>query len=328
MKKEGMTDDEIRRAVREGYAGVARQSGSCCGPDASCGCGTDQARATGGSMTDDEIRRAVREGYAGVARQSGSCCGPATSCGCGTDPARTISRDIGYTEEDLDSVPEGANLGLGCGNPVALASLREGETVLDLGSGAGFDCFLAANRVGATGRVIGVDMTPEMVEKARQNARSGLYDNVEFRLGEIENLPAADGSVDAVISNCVINLSPDKRRVFSEAYRVLRPGGRVMVSDIVLLQELPESVRTSVEAYVGCLSGALVKRDYLAAIEAAGFGDIEIIDETAFAVEFMANDPTGAAVIQKQGISPEDLDRVATSVVSVKVSAVKPDGTA
>jgi arsenite methyltransferase len=280
------------------------------------------------TMTDDEIRKVVREGYAGVARQSGSCCGPATSCRCSTNVARDIGRNIGYTEEDLESVPEGANLGLGCGNPVALASLREGETVLDLGSGAGFDCFLAAKRVGAKGRVIGVDMTPEMIEIARQNARKGHYDNVEFRLGEIENLPAADSSVDAVISNCVINLSPDKKRAFGEAYRVLKPGGRVMVSDIVLLQELPESVRTSVAAYVGCLSGALMKSDYLAAIEAAGFGDIDIVEETAFAVELMANDPTGAAVIQKQGLAPEELDRVAASVVSIKVSAVKPDGTA
>jgi arsenite methyltransferase len=280
------------------------------------------------TMTDDEIRKVVREGYAGVARQSGSCCGPAKSCGCGTNVARDISKNVGYSEEELDSVPEGANLGLGCGNPVALASLREGETVLDLGSGAGFDCFLAAERVGAKGRVIGVDMTPEMIEKARQNARKGRYDNVEFRLGEIENLPAADSSVDAVISNCVINLSPDKRRVFGEAYRVLRPGGRVMVSDIVLLRELPESIRTSVQAYVGCLSGALMKRDYVAAIEAAGFGDIEIVDETAFAVDLMANDPTGAAIIQKQRLAPEDLDKVAASVVSIKVSAVKRNGRA
>jgi len=280
------------------------------------------------TMTDDEIRKVVREGYAGIAQQGGSCCGPTRSCGCRPNVARDIGRSIGYSEEDLDSAPEGANLGLGCGNPVALASLREGETVLDLGAGAGFDCFLAAKRVGRKGSVIGVDMTPEMIEKARLNARRGQYANVEFRLGEIENLPAADSSVDAVISNCVINLSPDKRRVFGEAYRVLRPGGRVMVSDIVLLQELPESIRNSVAAYVGCLSGALMKHDYLAAIEAAGFGDIEIVDETAFAVDLIANDPTGAAVIQKQGIAPEELDKMAASVVSIKVSAVKPNGVA
>ncbi len=280
------------------------------------------------AMTDDEIRSVVREGYAGVVRGSSSCCGPSSTCGCGTDVARDISREIGYSEEELDSVPEGANLGLGCGNPVALASLREGETVLDLGSGAGFDCFLAANRVGEKGRIIGVDMTPEMLETARENARKGHYDNVEFRLGEIENLPAADNSVDAVISNCVVNLSPDKRRVFGEAFRVLRPGGRVMVSDIVLLQELPESIRNSVEAYIGCLSGALMKDEYIGAIEAAGFGDIDIVDETSFAIDLMANDPTAAAVIDKQGLSPEELNNVAASVVSIKVSAVKPDGAA
>ena len=276
------------------------------------------------AMTYVEIRKVVREGYAGLATGSGSCCGPATGCGCGTDVARDISRNIGYSEDELDSVPDGANLGLGCGNPVALASLREGETVLDLGSGAGFDCFLAANRVGPSGRVIGVDMTPEMLGKARDNGARAGYGNVEFRLGEIENLPAADNSVDAVISNCVINLSPDKKQVFGETFRVLRPGGRVMVSDIVLLQELPESIMSSVEAYVGCLSGALMKDEYLGAIEAAGFGDIEIVDETSFAVDLMANDPTGAAIIEKQGLAPEELNNMAASVVSIKVSAVKP----
>jgi ubiquinone/menaquinone biosynthesis C-methylase UbiE/bacterioferritin-associated ferredoxin len=280
------------------------------------------------AMTDDEIREAVREGYAGVARQTSSCCGPTTGCACGTDVARDVSRNIGYSEEEMDAVPDGANLGLGCGNPVALASLREGETVLDLGSGAGFDCFLAANRVGERGRVIGVDMTPEMLQKARENARKGNYDNVEFRLGEIENLPTADNSVDAVISNCVINLSPDKNRVFGEAFRSLRPGGRLMVSDIVLLQPLPEFIRNSVEAYIGCLSGALMKDDYMGAIEAAGFGDIEIVDETHFPIDLMANDPTAAAVIEKQGIGREEMTNLAASVVSVKVSAVKPNGAA
>jgi SAM-dependent methyltransferase len=283
------------------------------------------------AMSDDEIRKVVREGYAGVARQASSCCGSAptaSTCSCGTDAARDISRNIGYSDAEIDSAPEGSNLGLGCGNPVALASLREGETVLDLGAGAGFDCFLAANRVGPSGRVIGVDMTPEMVEKARENARRCNYDNVEFRLGEIENLPAGDNSVDAVISNCVINLSPDKRRVFGETFRVLRPGGRVMVSDIVLLRDLPDAVRTSVQAYVGCLAGALMKGEYLHAIEAAGFGNIEVVDETPFSVDLMASDPTATTLIQKREIGPEELDRVAASVVSIKVSAVKPDGIA
>lgn len=279
-------------------------------------------------MKEEEIREVVREGYARIAKQGSSCCTPTTSCCGGTDLARNISRNMGYTEEELDTVPEGANLGLGCGNPVALASLQEGDTVLDLGSGAGFDCFLAASRVGEKGRVIGVDMTPEMLEKARENARKGDYGNVEFRLGEIENLPAADNSVDVVISNCVINLSPDKRRVFAETFRVLRPGGSLMVSDIVLLKELPDSVKNSIEAYVGCLSGALMKELYIGCIREAGFQDIRIVDETFFPIEFMANDPTGGAVIEKQELPLEELNEVAGSVISIKVHAVKPNGTA
>jgi arsenite methyltransferase len=280
-------------------------------------------------LKEEEIRKNVREGYAIIAKQdSKTCCARTTSCCGSTDLARNISRNVGYTEEELKAVPEGANLGLGCGNPVALASLKKGDTVLDLGSGAGFDCFLAANEVGADGRVIGVDMTPEMVEKARENARKGNYGNVEFRLGEIENLPAADNSVDVVISNCVINLSPDKRRVFAETFRVLRPGGSLMVSDIVLLKELPASIKSSVEAYIGCLSGAMMKEQYIGCIEAAGFKNIGIVDETFFPVEFMANDPTGGAVIAKQGIAPEEVEDVASSVLSMKVHAVKPDGSA
>ena len=196
-----------------------------------------------------------------------------------------MSKRIGYTDDELETVPEGANLGLGCGNPVALASLREEETVLDLGSGAGFDCFLAANKVGKTGKVIGVDMTPEMLEKARENAKKGGYSNVEFRLGEIENLPVADNSVDVMISNCVINLSPDKRRVFAEAYRVLRPNGRLMVSDIVLLKELPAFVMNSLEAYVSCVSGAMIREEYLRTIENAGFKEVKIVDETIFPID-------------------------------------------
>jgi len=277
----------------------------------------------------EDIRKNVREGYAKIAMQdSKTCCAHATSCCGSADLASNISRNIGYSEEELKAVPEGANLGLGCGNPVALASLKKGDTVLDLGSGAGFDCFLAANEVGADGRVIGVDMTPEMVEKARENARKGNYVNVEFRLGEIENLPAADDSVDVVISNCVVNLSPDKRRVFAETFRVLKPGGRLLVSDIVLLQELPESIKSSVEAYVGCLSGAMMKEQYIECIAEAGFRNIDIVDEKFFPVEFMANDPTGCAVMEKQAISPDEAKSVANSVLSVKVHAVKPDGSA
>ncbi len=193
-----------------------------------------------------------------------------------------MSMAVGYSAEELQAIPEAARMGLGCGNPTALASLKEGEVVLDLGAGGGIDCFLAAVAVGKTGKAIGVDMTPEMLHRARDNARSGGYDNVEFRLGEIENLPVADGTVDAVISNCVINLSPDKERVFNEAYRVLKPGGRVMVSDIVLTKELPEDIRNSLEAYAGCVAGASRKEDYLATIAGAGFENVEVVSEQAF----------------------------------------------
>ena len=275
-------------------------------------------------MEDKQIKKVVREGYAKIAKQDSSCCAPANSCCGSTDLAQDISKSIGYTEEELKAVPEGANLGLGCGNPVALASLKEGEIVLDLGSGAGFDCFLAADRVGENGRVIGIDMTPEMVEKARENARKSNYTNVEFRLGEIENLPVADNSVDTVISNCVINLAPDKGRVFKEVFRVLKPGGRLMVSDIVLLKELPDFIKNSIEAYIGCLSGAMMKGEYMGAIEAAGFQDIRIIDETSFPIDCMVNDPTAKAIMENLRISSEEVREVASSVLSIKVSAVKP----
>jgi SAM-dependent methyltransferase len=275
-------------------------------------------------MQDEKIRKAVREGYAEIARSKTSCCASKSCCGGPADVSETISKAIGYTDEELSSVPEGANLGLGCGNPVALASLKEGETVLDLGSGAGFDCFLAAKKVGAGGRVIGVDMTPEMLEKARENAERGGYSNIEFRLGEIENLPAGDNSIDAIISNCVINLAPDKNKVFREAHRVLKPGGRVMVSDIVLLKELPDFIRQSIAAYVGCISGALMKNDYLKAIRDAGFQQVEIQEESVFPVECMANDPTAKAVIKKAGLSVEEIESTVNAVASIRVSAAKP----
>ena len=235
-------------------------------------------------MNEEQIRKMVREGYAQRAQSGTSCCGSSSGCGCGPT-VQDLSKAVGYTDADLQAVPDGANLGLGCGNPVALASLREGETVLDLGSGPGFDCFLAAQRVGPSGRVIGVDMTPEMLQRARDNARTGNYANVEFRLGEIEHLPVPDGSVDAVISNCVINLSPDKPAAFREAFRALRPGGRLMVSDIVLLRELPDAVRKSMEAYVECVAGASLKDDYLDAIRGAGFQDAQIVGETSYSLD-------------------------------------------
>jgi arsenite methyltransferase len=278
-------------------------------------------------MGEDELRKAVRTRYAGIAGGGGSCCGPTggrSGCCAGAGPEEAAARAIGYTDEDLRSVPEGANLGLGCGNPVTLASLRDGETVLDLGAGAGFDCFLAARMVGPEGRVIGVDMTPEMVEKARENARKGGYGNVEFRLGEIENLPAADGSVDAVISNCVVNLAPDKGRVFREAFRVLRPGGRLMVSDIVLLRELPSALRDSVAAYTGCIAGAARKDDYVAAVVSAGFADVAIVEETSFPVEDVASDPYAMGIIEDLRIPPEALGEIAGTILSVRVRGTKP----
>lgn len=275
-------------------------------------------------MEEEKIKKAVRDGYAKIVKQGSTCCAPLTSCCGSTDLAQGVSKSIGYSDEELNAVPEGANLGLGCGNPVALASLKEGETVLDLGSGAGFDCFLAADRVGKTGKVIGVDMTPEMLEKARGNAVKGNYENIEFRLGEIENLPVADNSVDIVISNCVINLAPDKPRVFAETFRALKPGGRLMISDIVLLQELPDFVKKSIEAYIGCLSGAIMRDAYIATIEAAGFQDVRIIGETPFAIGDIANDPAAKAIIKDLEIPPEKIKEVAASVISMKVSAVKP----
>ena len=275
-------------------------------------------------MDKGKIRKIVREGYAKIVKPESSCCASAKSCCGSADLAQDTSRNIGYTEEELKAVPEGANLGLGCGNPVALASLKKGETVLDLGSGAGFDCFLAANQVGKTGKVIGVDMTAEMLDRARENARKGNFDNVEFRLGEIENLPVGDNQVDIIISNCVINLSPNKKRVFQEAFRVLKPGGRVMVSDIVLLKELPVEIRNSVDAYIGCVAGATTKKEYLKAIQAAGFEETEILGETTFPTEFLTNDPTAREVARNLKLSREKAKELEGSVVSIKVSAIKP----
>ncbi|MBA7473041.1 Arsenite methyltransferase [subsurface metagenome] len=276
-------------------------------------------------MKEGEIKKVVREGYAQIAKKESSCCAPSSSpCGS-TDLAEAISKKIGYEDEELKSVPAGANLGLGCGNPIALASLKEGETVLDLGAGAGLDCFLAAHKVGKKGKVIGVDMTPEMLEKARENAKKGNYGNVEFRLGEIENIPAADDSIDVVISNCVINLSPDKKRVFEEAFRVLKPGGRLMVSDIVLLKELPDFIKNSIAAYVGCLSGAVMKGEYVEVIREAGFREVKIIDETSFPIECIANDPAAKVIIDKMNLPTEKIKDTANSVVSIKVQGMKPN---
>ncbi|NQT80596.1 MAG: arsenite methyltransferase [Candidatus Aminicenantes bacterium] len=274
-------------------------------------------------MKDKKIKKYVKDSYAKIAKQGSSCCAPIDSCCQSPDVAEDISRKIGYAEEELKAVPEGANLGLGCGNPVALASLKKGETVLDLGSGAGFDSFLAANKVGKSGQVIGVDMTPEMVEKARENARKGDYKNVEFRLGEIENLPVSDNSVDVIISNCVINLAPDKKRVFMEAFRVLKPGGRLMISDIVLLKELPETIKNSLEAYVGCVSGAVKREKYINAIKESGFQEVTITDETTFPVNSLDNDPIAKSIIENLNLPSEKVKEVVSSIININVYGIK-----
>jgi len=273
-------------------------------------------------MKEEKIKKLVRKRYAKVAKTSGSCCASPISC-CSAPTNKEVSGMVGYSEDEMTAVPDGANLGLGCGNPTAMASLKEGETVLDLGAGAGFDCFLAANKVGKKGKVIGVDMTPEMIDKARANARKGKYVNVEFRLGEIENLPAADNSVDVVISNCVINLSPNKKRVFEEAFRVLSPKGRLMVSDIVLLKELPESIRENVEAYAGCISGAEIKDKYLELIGKAGFQEVTVIEEKTYPLEYIISESATQEIIKNLGMTLDEVKEAANSVVSVKVSAEK-----
>jgi len=274
-------------------------------------------------MTEEKIRKKVREGYAKVAQQQQSCCGPSSTCCDSVNIADALAQKVGYSEQDIASAPEGANLGLGCGNPVALASLQPGETVLDLGSGPGFDCFLAAQRVGNTGHVIGVDMTPEMIAKARENAQKGSYSNVEFRLGEIEHLPVADNSVDVIISNCVINLSLDKPQVFREAFRILRNGGRLMISDTVLLKPLPEFIQKSVAAYVGCVSGAMRKQDYINAITQAGFQDVQILKETPFSLDCRVSDPTAQAIVSDFNLSGEKLKELEGSIASIQLTGIK-----
>jgi ubiquinone/menaquinone biosynthesis C-methylase UbiE len=272
----------------------------------------------------EHVKKIVRDRYAEIAKQNTTCCSSTKSSCCGTASATDISKKIGYSDKELKSVPKDSNLGLGCGNPIALASLKKGETVLDLGSGAGFDCFLAAKRVGKTGKVIGIDMTAEMIEKARANAEKNRYDNVEFRLGEIENLPVADNSVDVIISNCVINLSPNKKQVFNEAYRVLKPGGRLMVSDIVLLSKLPNVIKNSVQAYVGCVAGAVLKKDYIQLIISVGFKNVKILDETNYPIEFVADSTEAKTIIKNLKISQEKIKRTVNSVASIKVLGIKP----
>ncbi len=298
---ENKDEDEVRKTVRKRYANIVRNSSSCCGPS------TNTTSSCCGPQTNTNI--------------ASSCCGPSSS----NNLADRISSGIGYSEQEIESVPQGSNLGLGCGNPTAHASIKEGDVVLDLGSGAGFDVFLASQRVGKEGKVIGIDMTPEMIDKARENAIQGNYENVEFRLGEIENLPVADNTADLTISNCVINLSPNKEKVFQEIFRVLKPGGKIMISDIVLLKELPDFVKNSIDAYVGCVSGALLKEEYIRTIQNSGFQDVKIIQETTFPADFLANIPNIDSLLEKFNLTFEEIGEVAKTVVSVKVQGIKPN---
>jgi len=264
----------------------------------------------------DEIRQNVRESYSQVAEASneGDCCGTVSSC-CGVSDDAAIntlvSTRLGYSEDDLDKVPEGADMGLGCGNPRAIASIQPGETILDLGSGGGFDCFLSAAETGESGQVIGIDMTPTMISKARSNAEKGKYNHVEFRLGEIEHLPVANDTVDVIISNCVINLSPDKKQVFSEAFRVLKPGGRLAISDVVASTELPDEIRDDLALYSGCMAGASQISELQSMLEENGFEQINIApkDESK---DFIKDWAPGRGV--------EDY------VLSATIEAVKPGG--
>ena len=264
----------------------------------------------------DEIRQNVRESYAQVAEASntGDCCGTESSC-CGVSDDAAInalvSTRLGYSDNDLENVPQGADMGLGCGNPRAIASIKSGETILDLGSGGGFDCFLAAAETGESGHVIGIDMTPSMISKARDNAVKGKYTQVEFRLGEIEHLPVANDSVDVIISNCVINLSPDKQQVFSEAFRVLKPGGRLAISDVVASTELPEEIRNDLALYSGCMAGASQISELQGILESNGFEQISISPKDA-SRDFIKDWAPGRGV--------EDY------VLSATIEAVKPGG--
>src|SRR6266550_1981354 len=257
-----------------------------------------------------EIRDLVRESYGKIAaNQMNGCCQPAVGC-CATDrPSATSAEQLGYSPEQISALPQGADLGLGCGNPQAIAALRPGETVLDLGSGAGFDCFLAARAVGTSGRVIGVDMTPAMLAKARANAVKSKTLNVEFRLGEIEALPVEDSSVDVIISNCVINLSPDKSQVFREAFRVLKHGGRLAISDVVTPIPLPDDIKRDLALHTGCLAGASLISELQATLEECGFADIRIAPKSE-SREFIKD--------WAPGLKLEDL------VVSAVIQAIKP----
>ena len=261
----------------------------------------------------------VKKIYGSIAKSGKkSCCGP-KSC---DSRGAAVSERIGYTKEELQAIPDEAVMGLGCGNPVALASLKEGETVVDLGSGAGIDVFLASRKVGDRGRVIGIDMTEEMLKRAKENARKGKFTNVEFRLGDIEAIPLEDGIADCVISNCVINLAQDKQKVFNETFRILKEGGRLMVSDMVLLSDLSEKVSKSAEMYAGCVAGALKRDDYIARIKNAGFKKVSVIKEDPVRfLDYLGSDKIVSNLVEN--MSENEIEEINSAVVSIKISAKK-----
>jgi SAM-dependent methyltransferase len=276
-------------------------------------------------MNNEKIQKNVKSGYANILKRNTrksflpnifQCCDP-------KEIATNIGKKIGYSEDELRNVPEDANLGIGCGNPTGLASIKKGETILDLGSGAGFDCFLASKETGETGKVIGVDITPEMVAQAKKNAEKGKYKNVEFKVGEIENLPIESNSIDLIISNCVINLSNQKNQVFKEAFRVAKSNGRIMISDIILLHDLPDYVKNSVEGHIACLAGAVRKEDYINAIARAGFSDISIDKEAPFPIELMLNDPIAEKIVRENNLTEKEIKSIANSIASISISAKK-----
>jgi arsenite methyltransferase len=257
------------------------------------------------ALRKEEIHKGVSEFYAGLVKdKGGDCC----SCCCEPGTASGVAEKVGYTQEDLQGIPqEAAGSSFGCGNPLAFTEVKKGETVLDLGSGAGIDCFLAAERVGASGRVIGLDMTQEMIEKATKTAEENGYGNVEFRMGQIEEMPVESGSVDWVISNCVINLSPQKEKVFAEAYRVLRPGGRILISDVVA-EGLPDSMREDISAWASCVAGAVTEGEYLGMIRGAGFEQVEIVDRLDY-VKPSEEQPYRLASVRVKGIKKKNANR-------------------
>jgi arsenite methyltransferase len=264
-------------------------------------------------------KRAVRDRYARAATGTSGCCGP-SPCEGESTPTE-MSEAVGYSADQLSDLPVDANLGLGCGNPTAIASLREGDIVLDLGSGAGIDCFLASRQVGASGAVIGVDMTPEMLERARANATSGGYTNVEFRLGEIEALPVADSTIDVIISNCVLNLSTDKGRVLSEAFRVLKPGGRIVISDMVSERPVPSLLEGNLDSVAGCLP--TLRATYLGEFEAVGFTDVRITDEHPYPPTFILEDSRVQEFLEDHPAEVSEITRFAESISGAHFEATK-----